>query len=189
MQITEHFDIPSNEERETIKHMIKDTRSQYYLFFVIGLGLPLVFFLVFFLKLEEISGFIRSLIQFVLFWLPPIICGIFLFFEEREVYYLKQALEKGITHFAGAIVEKVNIPSRKGAGFKHLNSFSVRIGKRWYYVDRKTCTRLSPGHGVELRGIPKTGTVFELKKRSDDDPSIYEPLYKLKLRPVESDLQ
>jgi hypothetical protein len=188
MQITEHLDIPSAEEIETIKHMIKDIRSQYYLLFVIGLGLPFVFWLVFFLKLEEISGFIRSLIQFVLFWLPPIICGIVLFFEEREVYYLRLASERGITHFSGATVQKVNIPSHKGAGFKHLNSFSLRIRKRWYYVDRKTCTRLSPGHSVELRGIPKTGTVFELKKQSDDDPNIYEPLYKLKLRPVESDL-
>jgi hypothetical protein len=118
MQITQHLDILSAGERETIKHMIKDTRSQYYLLFVIGLGPPLVFWFVFFLKLEEISGFIRSLIRFVLFGLPPIICGIILFFQEREVYYLKQALEKGITIFSGAIVEKVNIPSRKGAGFQ-----------------------------------------------------------------------
>ena len=187
MQIIEHLDLPSAEEKEAITQLIKDTRSQYYLLFVIGLGLPLVFWLVFFLELQEISGFIRSLMQFILFWLPPIICGIIFFFDEREIYYLKQASEKGITHFSGGIVEKVNIPSGRGAGFKHLNSFSIRIGRRWYYVDNKTCRRLSPGHAVELRGIPKTGTVFELKKRSDDDPKIYEPLYKFKLRPVETD--
>jgi hypothetical protein len=185
MQITEHIDIPSAKEREAIKQLIKDTRSQYYLIFVIGLGLPLVFWLVFFLKLEEISGFLKSLMQFTFYGLPPIICGIVLFFEECEVYHLKQASKKGITHFSGAGVEKINFPRLKGAGFKHLNSFSVRIGKRWYYVDHKTCKHLSPGHIVELRGIPKTGTVFELKKRTDDDPYHYEPLYKLRLTPYE----
>ena len=189
MHVTEHLDMPSTEERESLKQMVKDTRSQYYLLFVIGLGLPFVFWLLFFLKLDEISGFIRSLMQFILFWLPPIICGIVLFFDELEIYYHKQASEKGITHFSGAIVEKVNIPSGRGAGFKHLNSFSVRIGKRWYYVDHKTCKRLSPGDSVELRGIPKTGTVFELKKQRNDDKNIYEPLYKLSLIPVESDLE
>ena len=185
MQIIEHLDLPSAEEKEAIKQLIKDTRSQYYLLFVIGLGLPLVFWLVFFLKLQEISGFIRSLMQFLFFWLPPIICGTVLFFEEREVHNLKRASEKGITHFSGAVVEKVNIPTGTGAGFKHLNSFSVRIAKKWYFVDHKTCKRLSPGDSVELRGIPKTGTVFELKKQAGEDPYTYEPLFKLKLTPVE----
>ena len=186
MQFIEHIDIPSPKERDAIKQLIKDTRSQHYLLFVIGIGLPLVFWLVFFLKLEEISGFIRSLMQIVLYWLPPIICSIVLILEEREVYYLKQALDKGITHFSGAIVEKVNFPTLQGAGFKHLNAFSVRIGKRWYYVDHKTCKRLSPGHIIDMRCIPKTGTVFELKKRAEDDPYTNELLFKLRLTPYES---
>jgi hypothetical protein len=185
MQVIKYLNLPSVGEREAIKQLIKDTRSQYYLFFVIGLGLPLVFWLVFLLELQEMSGFIRSLMQFVFFWLPPIICGTLLLFEEHEVHHLKRASEKGITHFSRAVVEKINIPSRKGAGFKHLNSFSVRIGKRWYYVDHKTCERLSPGDSVELKGIPRTGTVFELKKRAGDDPQTYEPLFKLKLKPDE----
>ena len=186
MQIIEHIDIASPKEREAIEQLIKDTRSQYYLLFVIGIGLPLVFWLLFFLKLEEISGFIRSLMQIVLYWLPPIISGIVLILEEREVYYLKQASNKGITHFSGAVVEKVNFPRLQGAGFKHLNSFSVRIKNRWYYVDHKTCKRLSPGHIVEMRCIPKTGTVFELKKQTDEDRYTYKPLYKLRLTPHES---
>ena len=159
MQVIEHLDTPSAEERGTKKRMIKGTRSQTYLIAMFGLGLPLVFWLLFFLKLEEISGFIISLLQTAFFWLPPIIFAILLFFEEREVYYLKQALEKGITHFSGGIVEKVNIPSRDGVGFKHLNSFSVRIRKRWYYVDRKTC-KLCPLVTVSSCGVFQKGDGF-----------------------------
>ena len=186
MQLIEHIGIASAEEKDAIRQLIKDTRSQHYLYFVIGLGLPLVFWLLFFLKLEDMPDFIRLLFHIVLYWLPPVICGIALILDERENYFLKQASEKGIAHFSGAVVEKINFPCLQGAGFKHLNSYSVRIGKKWYYVDHKTCEHLSPGDIVKMRCIPNTGTVFELKKQADDDRYKYESLFKLRLTAYKS---
>jgi hypothetical protein len=182
MRTAEHLFLPGTDERNAIKRSIKDTRGEYYLYFGIGLGLPFVFWLVI-PELEGLSRFMQLLWKFVFYGLPPLVSGTVLLGEEREIYYLNRALKKGITHFSDATVEKVNVPRFGGGGFKHLNSFSIKVAGKWYYVDPKTTKQLSRGDRIELKCIPKAGMVFEIKTHSDGGPSESRLIYRRKAGP------
>jgi hypothetical protein len=182
MRTAEHLYPPGTDERNAIEQSIKDTRGEYYLYFVLGLGLPFVFWLVI-PKFDGLSSFIQLLWKFVLYGLPPIVSGIVLLGEEREIYYLKRALKKGITHLSDATVEKVNVPRFEAGGFKHLNSYSIRVAGNWYYLDPKTTKQLSRGDRIEMKCVPKAGMVFEIKTHSDGDPGESKLVYKRKAGP------
>ncbi|MGD2153374.1 MAG: hypothetical protein PVG79_08895 [Gemmatimonadales bacterium] len=141
MRTAEQLYPPGSDERNAILTSITDTRGEYYLLVAIGLGLPFVFWLVI-PELEGLSGFIRLLVMFMLYGLAPLVCATVLLGEEREIYYLKRALRRGITQLSDATVERVNVPRREGGGFKHLNAFSIKVAGNWYYVDPKTTKQL-----------------------------------------------
>jgi hypothetical protein len=187
MRTAEHLYLPETDERYAIKQSIKDTRGEYYLYFALGLGLPFVFWLVI-PELEGLSRFIPLLWRFVLYGLPPLVSGIVLFGEEREIYYLKRALRRGMSHLSEATVEKINVPRREGGGFKHLNAFSIKVAGDWYYVDPKTTKQLSRGDRIEMKCIPKAGMVFEIKTQTGG-PGDSKLIYKRKAGPpVEYDV-
>jgi hypothetical protein len=167
MRAAENVYPPGTDERNAIKKSIKDTRGEYYLYFVLGLGLPFVFWLVI-PEFEGMSSFIQVLWKAVLYSLPPLVSGIVLLGEEREIYYLNRALKNGVTHLSDATVEKVSVPRFEAGGFKHLNSFSIKVAGNWYYVDPKTTTQLSRGDRIEMKCIPKAGMVFEIKTQTGD---------------------
>ncbi len=182
MRTAEHLYPPGTDERNAIKQRIKDTRGEYYLYFAIGLGLPFVFWLVI-PELEELSGFVQLLWRLVLYGLAPLVCGLVLLGDEREIHYLKGALKRGITHFSDVMVEKVNLPRWEGGGFKHLNAFSIKVAGNWYYVDPKVTKQLSRGDRIEMKCVPKTGMVFEIKAHSDGDPGEPKLIYRRKAGP------
>jgi hypothetical protein len=187
MRTAEHLYLPETDERNSIKQSIKDTRGEYYLYVVLGLGLPFVFWLVI-PELGGLSKFIQLLWRFVLYALPPLVSGIVLLGEEREIYHLNRALKRGITRLSDATVEKLNVPRWERGGFKHLNAYSIKVAGDWYYVDPKTTKQLSRGDRIEMKCIPKAGMVFEIKTLTGN-PGESLLIYKRKARqPVEYDL-
>lgn len=180
----EYLEMPNYEERLEIKQKIKDIRSQHYLFYVIGLGLPFVFFLLFSTHLQDLPAFISKLLKFTFFGVPPLVAGTVLLFEERQVSFFKRALEKGVSYISEAIIEEVNIPPsvlRPSRGKRSY--YNVKVAKNRYWVDRKTCNNLSVGDRVELRCVPKTGLAFQIKKWSDNETDLPALVYKSKFRP------
>jgi hypothetical protein len=181
MQAAESVYPPGTDELSAIKQSIKDTRAEYYLYFVLGLGLPFVFWLVI-PELDGLPEFIGVLLKLTFYGLPPLVCGLVLLGDEREIYYLKRALKKGITHLSDVMVEKVNVPRWEGGGFKHLNAFSIRVAGNWYYVDPKTTKQLSRGDRIEMKCVPKAGMVFEIGTQTGD-PGESKLIYKRKAGP------
>jgi hypothetical protein len=139
-------------------------------------------------ELQQLSGFLSGLFKFVFYGLPLLVSGIFLLSEEREVSFFKAALEIGVTHIPEAIVEEVNIPpSGHRPSWGKRSYYNVKVAKNRYWVDRKACNSLSVGDRVELRSIPKTGVVFEIKKLIDGNPNSTTLVYKSKPRPYEEE--
>jgi hypothetical protein len=179
----EYLEMPNYEEREEIRQKIKDTRSQHYLFFVIGLGLPFVFWLLFRQHLHGLPPFVSALLKFTFFAVPPLVAGTFLLLEERQVSLFKQALENGVTHISEAIVEKVIIPPRvHRPSWGKRSYYNVKVARRRYWVDKKACNSLSVGDRVEIRCIPRTGLAFEIRKWSDSETDSPTIVYKSKFR-------